>query len=119
LWRQRHATRAAANVFHLDTIHARPSRFTVLSMTIVSHTHQFIFKKTMKTAGTAIELALAPLLAPDDLLSSGRLLQTAGFPNQRHHKSLRATLRSLHLSIPLHNFLEDLHYHGPFRLRRL
>lgn len=34
---------------------------------IISHKHRFIFLKTRKTAGTSIEMALRPLLGPDDV----------------------------------------------------
>lgn len=36
---------------------------------IASRKHNFIFIKTMKTAGTSIELALGPYCGPDDVLS--------------------------------------------------
>ncbi len=34
---------------------------------IISHRHRFIFLKTRKTAGTSIEMALRPLLGPEDI----------------------------------------------------
>jgi hypothetical protein len=36
---------------------------------IISHRHRFIFIKTEKTAGTSIELALARICGPDDVIS--------------------------------------------------
>jgi hypothetical protein len=36
---------------------------------IISHSHRFIFIKTMKTAGTSIEAYLSPLLGPDDVVT--------------------------------------------------
>ncbi len=36
---------------------------------IASRKHGFIFIKTMKTAGTSIELALSPVCGPDDILT--------------------------------------------------
>ena len=46
-------------------------------MTIVSHTHEFIFLKTRKTAGSAIELWLADYLVPRrDLIASAKELRT-------------------------------------------
>lgn len=34
---------------------------------IISHKYRFVFLKTRKTAGTSIEMALRPLLGPDDV----------------------------------------------------
>jgi hypothetical protein len=39
---------------------------------IVSHEHKFIFLKTKKTAGTAIEAALSELCGPDDVITPYR-----------------------------------------------
>jgi len=39
---------------------------------IVSHKHRFIFLKTKKTAGTAIEAALSELCGPDDIITPYR-----------------------------------------------
>jgi hypothetical protein len=39
---------------------------------IVSHKHRFIFIKTKKTAGTAIEAALSELCGPDDVITPYR-----------------------------------------------
>ena len=39
---------------------------------IVSHAHKFIFIKTKKTAGTAIEAALSELCGPDDVITPYR-----------------------------------------------
>jgi hypothetical protein len=39
---------------------------------IVSHKHKFIFLKTKKTAGTAIEAALSDLCGPDDVITPYR-----------------------------------------------
>src|SRR5436305_10296615 len=36
---------------------------------ILSHAHRFIFIKTPKSAGTSIELALAPLCGADDVIT--------------------------------------------------
>lgn len=36
---------------------------------IISHTHRFIFIKTIKTAGTSIEVYLSPHCGPDDILT--------------------------------------------------
>jgi Sulfotransferase family len=36
---------------------------------IVSHRHRFVFLKTRKTAGTSIELALAEICGPDDIVT--------------------------------------------------
>ncbi len=37
---------------------------------IISHRHKFIFIKTEKTAGTSIELALARICGPDDIITA-------------------------------------------------
>ena len=39
---------------------------------IVSHKHKFIFIKTKKTAGTAIEAALSELCGPQDVITPFR-----------------------------------------------
>jgi hypothetical protein len=39
---------------------------------IISHAHKFIFLKTKKTAGTAIEAALSELCGPDDVITPYR-----------------------------------------------
>src|SRR3990172_4785436 len=39
---------------------------------IISHSHKFIFIKTKKTAGTAIEAALSELCGPDDVITPYR-----------------------------------------------
>ncbi len=36
---------------------------------IISHKHQFIFIKTMKTAGTSVEIALSKYLGDDDIIT--------------------------------------------------
>jgi hypothetical protein len=36
---------------------------------IVSHRHRFVFLKGMKVAGTSVEMALAPLCGPDDIVT--------------------------------------------------
>ena len=36
---------------------------------IISHRHKFIFIKTEKTAGTSIELALAKVCGPEDVIT--------------------------------------------------
>ena len=36
---------------------------------IVSHAHRFIFIKTQKTAGTAMEVALSAICGPDDIIT--------------------------------------------------
>ena len=37
---------------------------------IISHKHQFIFIKTVKTAGTSIEVLLDSICGPDDVVYS-------------------------------------------------
>lgn len=41
-----------------------------VGLMIVSHKHKFIFVKNRKVAGTSVEMALAPICGPDDILSS-------------------------------------------------
>ena len=36
---------------------------------IISHKHKFIFLKTVKTAGTSIEIALSKYCGPDDIIT--------------------------------------------------
>lgn len=40
------------------------------SILIISHRHRFIFIKTMKTAGTSIEIALSRICGPDDIITA-------------------------------------------------
>ncbi|WP_289036294.1 sulfotransferase family 2 domain-containing protein [uncultured Roseibium sp.] len=40
---------------------------------IISHSHKFIFIKTRKTAGSAIEIALSKFLGPNDIITSSPL----------------------------------------------
>ena len=65
---------------------------------IVSHRHRFIFLKTTKTAGSALELALAAHCGPDDVLAPlGK--EEAGYiaehrlPIPQHHLLPRARWR--------------------------
>ena len=62
---------------------------------LISHRHRFIFLKTQKTAGTAIEIALRAVLGPDDVITpisreDERLNRRLGHPGPRH---FRAPLR--------------------------
>jgi hypothetical protein len=36
---------------------------------IVSYLHKFIFIRTKKTAGTTVEMTLAPACGPDDIIT--------------------------------------------------
>jgi len=36
---------------------------------IISHKHNFVFVKTVKTAGTSVEIALTPLCGPEDIVT--------------------------------------------------
>ena len=42
---------------------------------IISHKHKFIFIKTSKTAGTAIELALSKICCENDIISPSVIRQ--------------------------------------------
>ena len=44
---------------------------------ILSHKHKFIFIKTKKTAGTAIEAAISQLCGPDDVITPYRAVLDA------------------------------------------
>jgi len=62
---------------------------------IVSHRHRFIFLKTTKTAGSALELALAAYCGPDDVLTPlGReeedLVRAGALPIPQNHTLPRA-----------------------------
>jgi hypothetical protein len=59
---------------------------------IISHQHKFIFLKTAKTAGSAIEAALAPRCGPDDILT-GNCLDT-------HRRNYQLGLGKLGIRIP-------------------
>jgi hypothetical protein len=69
---------------------------------LVSHKHRFIFVKTRKTGGTSVELALAPLCGPDDIITPLKEYRgdTSGIEPRNHRLpedqwSLRARLRRL------------------------
>ena len=51
---------------------------------IVSHRHRFIFIKTHKTAGSSIEMALAPLCGPDDIVTPMESNRDSGLPRNFH-----------------------------------
>lgn len=56
-------------------------------MAIISHKYKFIFKKTFKTAGTALEVNLAPLCGPDDVV-------TPIFPEEPGHVARNFIVKS-------------------------
>lgn len=61
---------------------------------IVSHRHRFIFLKTTKTASTSLELALAAICGPDDIIT----------PLSRHDERIRRRIGSIgpqHYAKPL------------------
>ena len=69
---------------------------------LVSHKHRFIFVKTRKTGGTSVELALAPLCGPDDIITPLKEYgsETANISPRNYRLpqkswSLRARARSL------------------------
>lgn len=67
---------------------------------LISHRHRFIFLKTQKTAGTAIEIALRAVLGPDDVITpisraDERLSRQLGRPGPRH---FRAPLRDYQIA---------------------
>lgn len=48
---------------------------------ILSHKHRYIFIKTMKTAGTSVEIALSRFCGPDDIVTPIRPIE----PGMEHH----------------------------------
>lgn len=59
---------------------------------LISHRYRFIFLKTQKTAGTAIEIALRGLLGPDDVITpisaaDERISRQLGHPGPRHFRA--------------------------------
>ncbi len=51
---------------------------------IVSHRHRFIFIKTHKTAGSSMEMALAPLCGPEDIITPMESNRDSGLPRNFH-----------------------------------
>ncbi|HEY4113994.1 MAG TPA: hypothetical protein VGM17_08020 [Rhizomicrobium sp.] len=69
---------------------------------IISYLHNFIFIKTKKTAGTTVEMVLAPLCGPDDIITPlgkrEEMIRGNGVPLCRNYSSDPAaeqTLRDL------------------------
>ncbi|MCU0529976.1 MAG: hypothetical protein MUD04_10925 [Cyanobium sp. Prado107] len=59
---------------------------------LISHRHRFIFLKTQKTAGTAIEIALRSLLERNDVITpisheDERLSRKLGYPGPRNYRA--------------------------------
>ncbi len=59
---------------------------------LICHHHRFIFLKTQKTAGTAIEIALRSLMAPGDVITpisrdDEHLSRRLGFPGPRNFRT--------------------------------
>jgi hypothetical protein len=54
---------------------------------IVSHRYKFIFIKTHKTAGSSIEMALAPECGPDDIVTPMESNADSGLPRNFHQPS--------------------------------
>ena len=55
---------------------------------IVSHKYKFIFIKTHKTAGSSMEMALAPLCGPDDIVTPMESNVDSGIPRNYHEQHL-------------------------------
>ncbi|MFU8893837.1 MAG: hypothetical protein ACNA8L_09435 [Luteolibacter sp.] len=54
---------------------------------IVSHRYRFIFIKTHKTAGSSMEMALAPLCGPDDIITPMESNAMTALPKNYHENS--------------------------------
>ena len=69
---------------------------------IVSHQHSFIFLKTMKTAGTSVELVLSQICGPDDIVTPIReehLRVGHGPRNYRLPRNDRSFVSGIRLSL--------------------
>ncbi len=67
---------------------------------IISHRHRFIFIKTEKTAGTSLEIALAKICGPEDVISrfvhpADRELRDSLGPGYRREQNDKVPLRFL------------------------
>jgi hypothetical protein len=65
---------------------------------IVSHRHKFIFLKTRKTAGTALEIGLSQYCGPDDIITpiaadDEELRRSLGFAGPRNYEGTRRWFR--------------------------
>lgn len=55
---------------------------------IISHRYQFIFIKTHKTAGSSMEMALAPFCGPDDIITPMEANRGSAVPRNYHEATL-------------------------------
>ncbi len=55
---------------------------------IVSHKYKFIFIKTHKTAGSSMEMALAPLCGQEDIVTPMESNRSTGIPRNYYEKNL-------------------------------
>lgn len=73
---------------------------------IISHQHKFIFIKTHKTAGSSMEMALAPLCGPDDIITPMESNAKSSIPRNYHEKHILGRLyaqsRLIRKCIPRH-----------------
>ena len=58
-------------------------------MAIISHRHQFIFLKTRKTAGTSIEILLANICGPEDMICTSDDAKEFGVSDQNNKKKFK------------------------------
>lgn len=76
-------------------------------MTIVSHKHKFIFLKTMKTAGTSVEMALAQDLGEEDTFASGQIVHDAGYSMRHNAKTKIHQFHPEDLAGVVKGFMDD------------
>jgi len=75
---------------------------------IISHRYKFIFIKTHKTAGSSMEMALAPLCGPEDIVTPMESNWDTGLPRNFHADNWLS-----HAYSNYHILRKFLHRHSP------